>query len=117
MKTNENGLKMKWIRFQKEEKVSMASLLFVALFLKPLSETAFDINRFFLRSIVEVPQEKKWGQRKEVSTMIYEYETYEENYEEVVDDTTVNSLIANMYTKMSTNAVAAGGIIAPKVED
>jgi len=49
--------------------------------------------------------------------MIYEYETYEENYEEVVDDTTVNSLIANMYTKMSTNAVAAGGIIAPKVED
>ncbi len=48
--------------------------------------------------------------------MIYNYYDEEDVKEEVVedDDTTINSLIASMYTKMSVNSTIAGGSIVPQ---
>ena len=58
-------------------------------------------------------KEAKW---KEGANMIYNYYDEEDVKEEVVedDDTTINSLIASMYTKMSVNSTIAGGSIVPQ---
>ena len=92
--------------------VPIKRVFLVFIFMKTVSVSAFAIVGKKQRSIVWVPQEKR-HQLKEVQIMIdFDYEM-EDSYETNDENTTSNSLIASMYTAMSSNMMTVGGTTVP----